>query len=94
MSNVLAILALASFAVAVPVNRSHSPARVAAEIAAPAPVIAAEPHPRIRGAIKALHAAKAELQAAAHDFHGHRVDAVKAIDDAIAQLNIALQNDK
>jgi hypothetical protein len=94
MSNALAILALASFAVAVPVNRRHSPAPVAAEFATSAPALAKEPHPRIRAAIKALHAAKAELQAAAHDFHGHRVDAVKAIDDAIAQLNIALQNDK
>jgi hypothetical protein len=48
-------------------------------------------HPAIRAAIHALERAKAEMQAAAHDFGGHRVDAINACDTAIAQLQLALQ---
>src|SRR5579859_6506846 len=48
-------------------------------------------HPAIRAAISALERAKADMQAAAHDFGGHRVDAIAACDAAIAQLKLALQ---
>jgi hypothetical protein len=48
-------------------------------------------HPAIRRAIEALERAKADMQAAAHDFGGHRVDALAACDNAIAQLKLALQ---
>jgi hypothetical protein len=47
-------------------------------------------HPRIAKAIEALKDARAYLQAAPHDFGGHRVEAIKASDDAIRQLNLAL----
>ncbi len=53
-----------------------------------------ERHPEIRRAIRALEAAKHDLQAADHDFGGHRVDALNACDNAIAQLKLALQYDK
>jgi len=53
-----------------------------------------ERHPHIRGAIKELQEAKRELQTASHDFGGHREDAVKAVDEAIHQLQLALQYDK
>ena len=49
------------------------------------------PHPAIQGAIRALERAKADLQAANHDFGGHRADALAACDTAIAQLQLALQ---
>jgi hypothetical protein len=48
-------------------------------------------HPAIRAAIRALQNAKTDMQNAAHDFGGHRVDAIAACDTAIAQLNLALQ---
>jgi hypothetical protein len=48
-------------------------------------------HPAIRAAIRALERAKADMQAASHDFGGHRVDAINACDTAIAQLQLALQ---
>jgi hypothetical protein len=48
-------------------------------------------HPAIRGAIMALERAKAEMQAANHDFGGHREEALAACDNAIAQLKLALQ---
>ncbi|MFZ0826139.1 MAG: hypothetical protein WAO02_01825 [Verrucomicrobiia bacterium] len=53
-----------------------------------------ERHPAIHHAIHALEAAKKDMQAAAHDFGGHRVDALAACDNAIAQLKLALQYDK
>jgi len=53
-----------------------------------------EIHPRIRHAIVALEDAKVELKTAAHDFGGHREDALKECDAAIAQLKVALANDK
>lgn len=53
-----------------------------------------ERHPHIRHAIKELKAAREELKEAAHDFGGHRVDALKAVDEAILQLDAALNYDK
>lgn len=54
----------------------------------------AEPHPQITAAIRSLERAKAHLQKAAHDFGGHRVEAIQAIDAAIAQLKTCLQYDQ
>ena len=53
-----------------------------------------ERHPHIRAAIHELEEAKKELQTAAHDFGGHRVEAIEAIDNALKQLRQALQYDK
>jgi hypothetical protein len=58
------------------------------------PAQAAEHHPKIKHAIVALEEAKKELKGAAHDFGGHRADALKDCDAAIAQLKLALQYDK
>jgi hypothetical protein len=52
-----------------------------------------ERHPEIRAALDALHNAKAHLEHAAHDFHGHRVDAIRAIDEADRQLHLCLEAD-
>jgi hypothetical protein len=48
-------------------------------------------HPRIAKAIEALKDARAYMQAAPHDFGGHKAEAIRASDDAIRQLNLALQ---
>jgi hypothetical protein len=53
-----------------------------------------ERHPAIRAAIRALEHAKKELQAADHDFGGHRAEALAECDKAIEQLKLALQYDK
>lgn len=53
-----------------------------------------EQHPEIRKAIAALERAKVDMRRANHDFGGHRADALTACDNAIAQLRLALQNDK
>ena len=69
---------------------------------APAPVVtlasvvvtAHEPHPEIQAAIRSLERAKDHLQHAAHDFGGHRVEAIAAIDAALGQLHTCLDYDK
>jgi hypothetical protein len=53
-----------------------------------------EPHPHLRSAVVELQAAREELKTAAHDFGGHRVAAMKAIDGAIRQLQLAQKFDK
>ncbi len=55
---------------------------------------ARERHPRIRLAIKDLRAAREELKEADHDFGGHRAMALRATDEAIIQLEAALNYDR
>jgi hypothetical protein len=52
-----------------------------------------EAHPVIRRASAALRAAKADLQNAAHDYCGHRVEALEAVNTALNQLQQALDCD-
>ena len=84
----LALVLLLSAALPVVAQPTRAvPASVAA-------VTAVEPHPEIRAAIRALERAKGHLKSAAHDFGGHRVEALAAVDKAIEQLNLALKFDK
>jgi hypothetical protein len=53
-----------------------------------------EKHPHIHAALKELKEARKELKEADHDFGGHRVEAIEAIDKAIVQLEKALKFDK
>jgi len=75
-----------------------APSAAASAAAAPQPAAAPaaqrEPHPEIREAIASLRRAKAHLEHAAHDFGGHRVEALKATDEAIRQLQDCLKFDK
>jgi hypothetical protein len=84
---------LSLVAVTAVTSRTSVPAaaRDASAFLVPVPVNPQEAHPRIHAAINALSAAAAELKAAPHDFNGHRADALKAIDKALAQLNLCMQ---
>jgi hypothetical protein len=53
-----------------------------------------ERHPHIHAAIRECAEARKELETADHDFGGHRKEAIKAVDDAIKQLELALKFDK
>jgi hypothetical protein len=54
----------------------------------------AEPHPQIKEALAALRRAKEHMEHAAHDFGGHRVEAIEATNRAIQQLELCLKFDK
>jgi hypothetical protein len=58
------------------------------------PSAAQEPHPEIREAIASLRRAKEHMEHAAHDFGGHRVEAIQATDAALHQLEECLRYDK
>jgi hypothetical protein len=78
-----------TFSVNTPAAPTPKPAPAAAA-AAPVP----EPHPEIRDALESLRKARFRLDHAAHDFGGHRVEALRATDEAIKQLQLCLQFDK
>jgi hypothetical protein len=75
-----------------------SPASAAVPAAAPQPAAAPaalpEPHPEIREAIASLRRAKDHLGHAEHDFGGHRVLAIKAIDESLRHLQDCLKFDR
>ena len=66
----------------------------AASAATALPAAAPERHPEIREAIESLRRAKEHMEHAAHDFGGHRVEAIRATDGAIHQLEECLRFDK
>lgn len=53
-----------------------------------------ERHPRIRAAVNELQGAREELRNAAHDFCGHRAEALDKTDQALRQLRLALECDR
>ena len=84
----LALVAALAIPVAVPAAPTPKPQPASAAKAEP------EPHPEIREALESLRRARKHLAEAAHDFGGHRVDALKATDEAIRQLEICLRYDR
>jgi len=88
-------LAFLSSTHAVP-HKANVPATPAANAlpATPSGATPEEPHPQIREALAALRHAKEHMEHAAHDFGGHRVEALKATEEAIRQLEICLKYDK
>jgi hypothetical protein len=73
-------------------NKAGVPATAAGSALPATP--AAERHPEIREALEALRRAKEHMEHAAHDFGGHRVEAIEATDRAIKQLELCLKFDK
>ena len=51
-------------------------------------------NPKIREAIAALEAARAELEQSGGDYGGHKADAIEAVNNALKRLRLALQFDK
>ena len=64
---------------------------IAAGLILAAGVARAEDHPQMDEAKKDLEAAKAALQAAGHDYGGHRKQAIESIDKALTHVNQGLQ---
>lgn len=59
----------------------------------PAPVPAPQPrmHERIRAAMNAMQDAQEYMRTAAHDFCGHKVEAMRANEAAMRQLRLAME---
>ncbi|MBF0503944.1 MAG: hypothetical protein HQL14_02460 [Candidatus Omnitrophica bacterium] len=53
-----------------------------------------ERHPEMHAALRKLKGAKSDLEKAAHDYAGHRVKAIAAIDEAIREIKEGLESDK
>ncbi len=53
-----------------------------------------EHHPELHKAREKLEHAKSDLEHAAHDYGGHRVAAIKAIDTALGELHAAIDYDE
>lgn len=94
-ATVALVLALA-YAVTAPAASKSNSLAVPTAAAEPnaATATPAEPHPEIHDALNALRRAKEHMEHAAHDFGGHRVEALRATDEAIHQLEICLKFDK
>ncbi len=89
LSSSLALGALV-FALSFPVAMSAAP-RAPQPKPAPAANAAAEPHPEIEAALANLREARGHLAHGAHDFGGHRVAAMKAVDEAIREAETCLK---
>ena len=86
----VAVICALTFVVSAPAAPPAHNGQPTATAAASAP----EAHPEIREAIGALRRAKEHMEHAAHDFGGHRVEAIRATDEAIHQLEECLKYDK
>ncbi len=63
---------------------------VAAAAPAPAASPAMPPHPHIAEGLEAMRSAKRHLEAAEHDFHGHRAKAIEHLNQAIREAEICM----
>jgi hypothetical protein len=102
-TRIVCLLALASLILAfafmastpaAPNNAKAPAAPAATPLPAATTATPAEPHPEIREALGALRRAKEHMEHAAHDFGGHRVEAIEATNQAIRQLELCLKFDK
>jgi hypothetical protein len=81
------LLALAFPVAAVGPKAPVVPVPLAGAVPAPA---AMPPHPHIDEALESMRAAKHHLEAAEHDFHGHRAKAIGHLNQAIREAEICM----
>lgn len=87
----LTLLILATVLVTLAVTAAAAPKAPTPVFAAPAVPAAALPeerHPHIHAALESMRGAKHDLESAAHDFEGHRVESIKHLDMAIHEAEI------
>jgi hypothetical protein len=99
MNKVLMFLLFGAFILTGTSYAQTPPPAEAPAVAAPATVKPAhhaqgEHHPELHKALRKLKAAKEDLEKASHDYGGHRVKAIAAVDAAIEEVKAALEFDK
>jgi hypothetical protein len=87
-------LAVLVFALSYPVAVPAAPRTPQPKAAVAAQDRDREAHPEVRAALANLREAREHLQHSAHDFGGHRVAALKSVDEAIREAQICLKYDK
>jgi hypothetical protein len=74
------------------ISAAAGPKAPSTVLAAPAAAVPAPPpHPHITEALESMRAGKHHLEAAEHDFHGHRAKAIEHLDQAIHEAEICEQ---
>jgi hypothetical protein len=94
LASLILAFALMASTPAAPNKANASAVPTATALPATTTATPAEPHPQIREALGALRRAKEHMEHAAHDFGGHRVEAIEATNRAIQQLELCLKYDK
>ncbi|HUO17478.1 MAG TPA: hypothetical protein VMX38_21025 [Verrucomicrobiae bacterium] len=90
LATVLFTLAFSAAAAGPKTAATPAPAAAATPVPASNAALPA-PHPHIHEALEAMRNAKHELETAEHDFHGHRVAAIKHLDAAIHEAETCEQ---
>jgi hypothetical protein len=94
MKSMFAVLTAAAFACALAFPASAQQATPAPKLKRVQMKESKEAHPEIAGAMMHLKEAKSNLEHAAHDFGGHRVAALKHVNEALEECRLALEADK
>ncbi len=87
------LIAAVIFALAFPVAKPAAAPRPQPQSSTSA-TAAAVRHEEIHDAIASLRIARDYLQHAAHDFGGHREEAVRKVDESLTQLQLCLGYDR
>ena len=96
MNKVLMSLLFGSFILTGSAYAQNPPPVATTAVATPVAVKPAhhDRHPEIHKAMRKLKEAKEDLDKAARDFGGHKVKAIAAINQALAELHAGLEFDK
>lgn len=84
------LLLTLNFSAAAAGSKAAPSAPVAAAVPAPVAAPAPPPHPHIEEGLEAMRSAKHHLEAAAHDYDGHRMKAIEHLDRAIHEAEICM----
>lgn len=94
MKKTFAILSAAALACAISLPAAGQQQPTAAKLKRVQMAKEKEAHPEIAAAIMHLKEAKRNLELANHDFGGHRVAALKHVNEALEECHDALEADK
>ena len=86
----LLVVATLLFAIAFPAAAGPKPPAPPVPAAPAFAVAPADEHPHISEALQAMRSAKSHLEAAAHDFQGHRSKSLEHLNAAIKEAEVCM----